>query len=115
MDPIVPLIVTNMRESCHTYESVMSHQSSAHELREKEFVDPNMPRMVTDMRESCHAYECVMSYQLWAHELREKEFVDLIVPLTHQSLASDERLAAAALGFPLILGVHRYICGWVYT
>ena len=40
--------VTNMNESCHTYEWVMSHIWMSH---------------VTNMRESCHTYEWVMSHR----------------------------------------------------
>ena len=42
-----------------------------------------------------------------AEELR-KEKVDLVVPLTHQSLSSDVKLASKEFGFPVILGGHEH-------
>ncbi|EKX52827.1 hypothetical protein GUITHDRAFT_133256 [Guillardia theta CCMP2712] len=42
-----------------------------------------------------------------AEELR-KEKVDLVVPLTHQSLSSDVKLASEEFGFPVILGGHEH-------
>eukprot|EP00960_Hanusia_phi_P043702 756207-Hanusia_phi.AAC.8 len=51
--------------------------------------------------------QVVPSARRAADELR-KEGVDVIIPLTHQSMESDVKLANSELGFPLILGGHEH-------
>jgi len=56
-----------------------------------------------------HSIEPVVdSARAYAQVLREEQQTDLVLPLTHQSMPSDERLSAAGLDFPLILGGHEH-------
>ena len=56
-----------------------------------------------------HSIEPVVpSVTKWAHLLRSEQAADLVLPLTHQSMWSDEKLAAAGLHLPVILGGHEH-------